>query len=88
MTLDELNIQEYGVITEVRGTGALRQRLLDMGITPHTRVRLKRIAPFGDPITIELRGYELTIRRADGKNIMIESSCPAASRREREEAVR
>lgn len=71
MTLDELNIHEYGTITEVRGTGALRQRLLDMGITPHTKVMLKRIAPFGDPITIVLRGYELTIRKEDGKNILI-----------------
>ena len=71
MTLDELNIHEYGIITEVRGMGALRQRLLDMGITPHTKVMLKRIAPFGDPITIVLRGYELTIRKEDGKNILI-----------------
>lgn len=71
MTLDELEIQEYGIITEVKGSGALRQRLLDMGITPHTKVMLKRIAPFGDPITIVLRGYELTIRKEDGKNIII-----------------
>lgn len=71
MTLDELNIHESGIITEVRGMGALRQRLLDMGITPHTKVMLKRIAPFGDPITIVLRGYELTIRKEDGKNILI-----------------
>ena len=72
MTLAELNIHQWGVVKEVKGSGALRQRLLDMGITPHTKIMLKRIAPFGDPITIVLRGYELTIRRADGKNIVIE----------------
>ena len=71
MTLDELKIHDCGMITQVLGTGALRQRLLDMGLTPHTQVLLKRIAPFGDPITIVLRGYELTIRKEDGKNIII-----------------
>lgn len=71
MTLDELRLHQWGVITEVKGSGALRQRLLDMGITPRARVMLKRIAPFGDPITVVLRGYELTLRKEDGKNILI-----------------
>lgn len=50
----------------------LRRHLLDMGITRGTRILIKKVAPFGDPVDIELRGYELCIRRAEMKNIDIE----------------
>ncbi|MEA4972112.1 hypothetical protein SDC9_212721 [bioreactor metagenome] len=72
MTLNELAIGEIGVITAVRGEGALRRRLLDMGLTPKTKVMIRKVAPMGDPIEIHLRGYELTIRIDDAKDIDVE----------------
>lgn len=72
MTLDALKIGESSRIVEVRGEGALRRRLLDMGLTPHTEVMVRKMAPMGDPIEIHLRGYELTLRMEDAKNIVIE----------------
>ncbi|MDD5944669.1 MAG: FeoA family protein [Clostridia bacterium] len=72
MTLNELKIGEAGVITTVGGQGALRRRLLDMGLTPKTRVMVRKVAPMGDPIELHLRGYELTIRVDDAKNIEVE----------------
>lgn len=71
MTIDDLKIGEDGIITQVGGEGALRLRFLDMGLIPGTRVLLQKIAPMGDPIQIQIRGYELTIRREDAKKIAI-----------------
>ena len=72
MTLNELEIGKSGVITAVNGEGALSRRLLDMGLTPRTKVMVRKVAPMGDPIEIHLRGYELTIRVDDAKDIEIE----------------
>ncbi len=72
MTLNELKIGESGIITAVNGEGILRRRLLDMGLTPKTKVLLRKTAPMGDPLEIKLRGYELTLRLDDAKNIKIE----------------
>lgn len=73
MTLNDLEIGKEAVITAVNGEGALRLRLLDMGIIPGTKVKVIKIAPLGDPIEITLRGYELTIRREHAKEIDVES---------------
>ena len=72
MTLDELKIGSSAVITAVGGDGALRFRLLDMGLTPRTRVTLQKVAPMGDPIEIRVRGYELTLRVEEAKKIEVE----------------
>ncbi|MCY1714099.1 FeoA family protein [Caproiciproducens galactitolivorans] len=72
MTLNELKIGQTSKIIAVNGAGALRRRLLDMGLTPHTEVMVRKVAPMGDPIEIHLRGYELTIRIDDAKNIEVE----------------
>ena len=64
---------QEGVITAVGGQGALRRRLLDMGLTPHTRVRVKKFAPMGDPMELTLRGYELTLRIADANGIDVDA---------------
>lgn len=72
MTLDKLKIGREGKITAVNGQGALRDRLLDMGLTPGTKVMVRKVAPMGDPIEITLRGYELTLRIDDAKMIDIE----------------
>ena len=71
MTLDQLKVGGQGTITSVGGEGALRRRLLDMGLTPRTRVMVRKIAPMGDPIELNLRGYELTIRLEDAQKIGI-----------------
>lgn len=72
MTLNELKIGDSGVITAVGGEGALRCRLLDMGLTPWTVVTLRKVAPMGDPIEIHVRGYELTLRVEDARQITVE----------------
>ena len=72
MTLDLLPLGQEAVITQVGGEGALRCRLLDMGLTPRTRVMVRKVAPMGDPIEIRLRGYELTIRKEDAARIEVE----------------
>lgn len=71
ISLNELKVGGFGIIISVGGSGALRRRLLDMGITPNTKVMVRKVAPMGDPIELHLRGYELTIRGEDAKNIMI-----------------
>ncbi len=71
MTLDELAVGQSAAIVAVHGEGALRLRLLDMGLIPRTQVRLQKVAPMGDPIEIQVRGYELTLRVADARNIEV-----------------
>lgn len=72
MTLNELKIGETAAIKTVGGEGALRLRLLDMGLIPRTKVVMRKIAPMGDPIEINVRGYELTLRIEDAMNIEVE----------------
>ena len=67
-----LEIGDSASITAVGGEGALRCRLLDMGLTPRTVVTLRKVAPMGDPIEIHVRGYELTLRVEDARQITVE----------------
>ena len=71
MTLDKIPIGSTCIIQSVGGEGAMRRRLLDMGLTPRTKVFVRKAAPMGDPIEITLRGYELTLLKADIKNIEV-----------------
>ncbi len=70
--LSKLEIGERGIIKAVRGEGAVRRRLFDMGITPGAEVYLRKKAPFGDPMEISIRGYELTLRKAEAAHVEIE----------------
>lgn len=72
MTLDQLQIGQSAEILHINGKGELRHHLLDMGLTPGTNVTLRKDAPMGDPIQMELRGYELTIRLSDARKIEIQ----------------
>ena len=72
MTLDLLPLGQEAVITAVGGEGALRCRLLDMGLIPKTAVRVEKIAPLGDPIELRVRGYALSLRKEDARNIEVE----------------
>lgn len=72
MTLDQLKTGSKGIIKSVGGEGALRRRLLDMGLTPNTIVMVRKVAPLGDPIELNLRNYELTIRQDDARKIEVQ----------------
>ena len=64
--------RDLSVITAVGGEGALRCRLLDMGLIPKTRVRVEKIAPLGDPLELRVRGYSLSLRKEDAGKIEVE----------------
>ena len=72
MTVDLLPLTQEAVITRVGGEGALRCRLLDMGLIPKTVVRVEKVAPLGDPIELRVRGYALSLRKEDARNIEVE----------------
>ncbi len=73
MTMGELKVGSSAIISAVGGNGALRCRLLDMGLIPHTRVTLQKVAPMGAPIEIQVRGYELTLRVEEARKIEVEA---------------
>lgn len=72
MTLDQMPIGKTAVIRQVGGQGALRCRLLDMGLIPKTKVRIEKIAPLGDPLELRVRGYSLSLRKEDAGKIEVE----------------
>ena len=73
MTIKDLKPGESAVITQVGGTGALRQHFLDMGVIPGAEITLIKLAPLGDPMELRIHGYELTLRLDDAEKIDIES---------------
>ena len=80
MTLKELKIGESAVIDTVGGTGELRQHFLDMGLIPGEKVTLVKFAPMGDPMELQIHGYELTLRLDDAARIEITpAEAPAAA---------
>ena len=70
--LSELGIGESGKVIKVNGEGAIRRRLFDMGVTPGAGIYFRKKAPFGDPIEISLRGYELTLRKSEAACVVVE----------------
>lgn len=71
-TLKDARIGETVKIVKLHGEGALKRRIMDMGITRGIQVRIRKVAPFGDPIELTVRGYELSLRKADAENIEVE----------------
>ena len=71
-TLDQLEKGETGLVKNVEGDGKVRRRLFDMGVTPGAKVTLRKKAPLGDPIEITIRGYELSLRKAEAELVNIE----------------
>jgi Fe2+ transport system protein FeoA len=71
LRLSDLKINESGVVLKISSIGSLRRRLLDMGITNNTEIKIIKRAPLGDPIEIFLRGYELIVREEDAKLIEV-----------------
>ena len=72
ITLKELEVGCTGVIKKNETKGAIKQRFMDMGMTKGTEIKVIKIAPLGDPIEIEIRGYNLSIRKEDANKILIE----------------
>ena len=70
--LSELKPKEKGKIVKVGGKGSLHRRILDMGVVSGTMVEVQRVAPLGDPIEIRVKGYNLTLRKEEAKNILVE----------------
>lgn len=71
MTLKEVGIGETVTVSKVGGEGALKRRIMDMGITKGVKITVRKVAPLGDPIEITVRGYELSLRKADAAMIEV-----------------
>ena len=68
-TLKEVKIGESAIIKRLHGEGALKRRIMDMGLTKGTEVYVRKVAPLGDPMELTVRGYELSVRKSDAENI-------------------
>lgn len=71
-TLKEIKVGQSAIIKKIHGVGALKRRIMDMGITKGVEVNIRKVAPLGDPLEITVRGYELSIRKADAELIEVE----------------
>ena len=68
-TLREVKVGDNVKVTKINGTGAVKRRIMDMGITKGVEIEVRRVAPLGDPIELTVRGYQLSIRKADAQMI-------------------
>ena len=71
-TLKDIRISKSATVVKLHGEGALKRRIMDMGITKGTTVTVRKVAPLGDPMEITVRGYELSLRKADAELIEVE----------------
>ncbi|MDD6157551.1 MAG: FeoA family protein [Lachnospiraceae bacterium] len=72
MTLKEVKIGDTVKVTRIHGEGPVKRRIMDMGITKGVEIYVRKVAPLGDPVEITVRGYELSLRRADAEIIDVE----------------
>ncbi len=72
MTLNELHPGDQARVTKIAATGALKRRIMDMGLTKGCQLLVRKLAPLGDPMEINLRGYELTLRKQECEAIQVE----------------
>jgi ferrous iron transport protein A len=70
-TLKEVKVGETVKVVKLHGEGAVKRRIMDMGLTKGTEVHVRKVAPLGDPVEVTVRGYELSIRKADAEMIEI-----------------
>lgn len=71
-TLRDVPVGQSAVVRRLTGEGAVKRRIMDMGITKGVEVYVRKVAPLGDPVEVTVRGYELTLRKADADNIEVE----------------
>ena len=72
MTLREVPVHTTVKVVKINGEGAFRRRIMDMGITKGTEIYVRKVAPLGDPIEVTVRGYELSLRKGEAENIVVE----------------
>lgn len=72
-TLKDVQVEETVKVVKLHGTGAVKRRIMDMGITKGAEIYVRKVAPLGDPVEVNVRGYELTVRRADAEMVEIAS---------------
>lgn len=72
--LSELKPKERGTIVKVGGGGPVRRRILDMGVVPGTEVEVVKVAPLGDPVDLLIRGYHLSLRKEEAREILVEKA--------------
>ena len=71
-TLKDIRVGDTVSVKKLHGEGAVKRRIMDMGITPGVEVYVRKVAPLGDPVEINVRGYELSLRKADAQMIEVE----------------
>ena len=71
-TLKEVQVGSTVQVLKVHGEGAVKRRIMDMGITKGTRIYVRKVAPLGDPFELQVRGYELSLRKADAEMVEVE----------------
>lgn len=71
-TLKDVAVGEKAIVKRLSGEGALKRRIMDMGITKGIEVFVRKVAPLGDPIEVTVRGYELSLRKSEAESILIE----------------
>lgn len=70
-TLKDVKVGESAVVVKLRGEGATKRRIMDMGLTRGVEVRVRKVAPLGDPMELNVRGYELSVRKSDAEQIEV-----------------
>lgn len=72
MTLRNVGVGQTVTVSKITGVGAIKRRIMDMGLTKGTSVYVRKVAPLGDPIEVTVRGYELSLRKADAERIEVQ----------------
>ena len=72
MTLKDVSVGQTVKVTKITGTGPVKRRIMDMGITKGVEIFVRKVAPLGDPMELKVRGYELSVRKADAEMIEVE----------------
>ncbi len=70
-TLRDVPVGESATVLRLTGDGAVKRRIMDMGITKGTRVEVRKVAPLGDPIEVTVRGFELSLRKDEAQNVLV-----------------
>ena len=71
-TLRDLKVGDTSVVVKLHGEGALKRRIMDMGLTKGTEIYVRKVAPLGDPMELTVRGYELSVRKGDAEQIEVQ----------------
>ena len=71
-TLKDVAVGDKAIVKRLSGEGALKRRIMDMGVTKGVEIFVRKVAPFGDPIEVTVRGYELSLRKAEAESILVE----------------